>query len=146
MQSDYSRRLVFKNVFTINEHREGKFGVNGDTVNTGARPLAQVKGNEILVSPETQRLISPYFKTEALEPVNMKGKAEPVVPYRILSKTTIQTRIEAAEQRGFTTYTGRDEELATLQACQENTIQGEGQEQQHQEMLAAAGFCPRIPA
>lgn len=114
-------------VTTVWDDREGKFGVTGDTVNTGARLLAQAKGNEILVSPETHRLISPYFRTESLEPVKMKGKAELMIPYRILGKTTIKTRIEAAEQRGFTTYTGRDEELATLNACLEKTIQGEGQ-------------------
>ena len=114
-------------VTTVWDDREGKFGMTGDTVNTGARLLAQAKGNEILVSPETHRLISPYFRTESLEPVKMKGKAEPMIPYRILGKTMIKTRIEAAELRGFTSYTGRDEELATLNACLEKTIQGEGQ-------------------
>ena len=114
-------------VTAVRDNREGKFGLTGDTVNTGARLLAQAKEDEILVSPETQHLISPYFRTQVLEPVNMKGKADPMVPYRILGKTTIQTRIQAAEQRGFTSYTGRDEELATLNACLEKTIQGEGQ-------------------
>jgi len=114
-------------VTTVWDDREGKFGVTGDTVNTGARLLAQAKGNEILVSPETYRLISPYFRTEPLEPVKMKGKAEPMIPYRILGKTTIKTRIEVAKKRGFTSYTGRDEELAKLNACLEKTIKGEGQ-------------------
>ncbi|MEE8480512.1 MAG: adenylate/guanylate cyclase domain-containing protein, partial [Desulfobacterales bacterium] len=109
------------------DDRDGRFGVTGDTVNTGARLLAQAKENEILVSPETQRLISSYFKTESLKPVKMKGKAEPMVPHRILGDAMIQTRLDAAKQRGFTTHIGRKKELATLNACLEKTIQGEGQ-------------------
>ena len=109
------------------DERDGKFGVIGDTVNTGARLLAQAKGNEILVSPETHRLISPYFKTELLEPVKMKGKAKPMIPHRILGRAMIRTRMEAAKQRGFTPYVGRKKELATLNDCLEKTIQGEGQ-------------------
>lgn len=114
-------------VTTMWDEREGKFGVTGDSVNTGARLLSQAKGNEILVSPETHRLISPYFKVEAMEPVKLKGKAEPMIPFRILGKTKIKTRIEAAEQRGFTNFIGRDDELAKLHICLEKTIQGEGQ-------------------
>ena len=114
-------------VTTVWDDREGKFGVTGDTVNTGARLLDKAKENEILVSPETHRLISPYFRTESLKPVKMKGKAESIIPYRILGKTTIKTRIEAAKQQGFTRYAGRDEELAKLNACLEKTINGEGQ-------------------
>ncbi len=114
-------------VTTVWDEREGKFGVTGDSVNTGARLLSQAKGNEILVSPETHRLISPYFKVEAMKPVKLKGKAEPMIPFRILGKTKIKTRIEAAEQRGFTNFIGRNDELAKLHICLEKTIQGEGQ-------------------
>jgi predicted ATPase/class 3 adenylate cyclase len=114
-------------VTTVKDDRDGKFGLTGDAVNTGARLVAQAKGNEILVSPQTQALIAPYFRTESLEPVMMKGKAAPIVPYRILGKTAIQNRLEASEARGFTPYVGREEELATLHSCLEKTICGEGQ-------------------
>ena len=114
-------------VTAIADVRDGKIALTGDTVNTGARLLALAKEDEILISPQTHDRISPFFKTEALDPQAMKGKAKPMIPYRILGETTISTRIEAAEQRGFTTYIGREEELATLNACLEKAIQGEGQ-------------------
>jgi len=107
--------------------RDGKIGLTGDTVNTGARLQSKADKDEILVSPHTQILISPFFKTEALQPVKMKGKAESMIPYRILGKTEIETRIEASRQRGFTKLIGRDEELATLNACLNKAIQGKGQ-------------------
>src|SRR5262249_23367400 len=54
-------------VTNLRDDRDGRYGITGDTVNTGARLKAQAGTDEILVSPETQRLITPYFETEALE-------------------------------------------------------------------------------
>jgi class 3 adenylate cyclase len=51
------------------DSRDGHFGITGDTVNTGARLLAQAPSDQILVGPETQRRIEPYFRTEALPAV-----------------------------------------------------------------------------
>ena len=124
MHSGINTGLV---VSTVWDERDGKFTLTGDTVNTGARLVAQAKGDEILVSPQTQMLIAPFFRTESLEPVQMKGKAAPMVPHRVLGKTKVQTRLEAAEQRGFTPYIGREKELATLHASLEKTMQGKGQ-------------------
>jgi len=111
----------------LEDDRDGRYGLTGDTVNTGARLLAQAETDTILVSPETHNLIAPYFDTEALPPVTMKGKAGPMIPYRIIGEAKIKTRIEAAEQRGFTQFTGRQSELATLDSCLENAIVGDGQ-------------------
>ncbi|MCH8845032.1 MAG: AAA family ATPase, partial [SAR324 cluster bacterium] len=79
------------------------------------------------VSPETQHLIADYFETEALEPVALKGKAQPLVPYRVTGETAIRTRFEAAERRGLTRYAGRQSELAALHACLEQAVAGQGQ-------------------
>ncbi len=40
------------------EPLDGKFGMTGDTVNTGARLLAAAKAGEILISPETHKLVN----------------------------------------------------------------------------------------
>lgn len=114
-------------VISVQDERDGKFNLTGDTVNTGARLVAQAQADEIILSPQTQALIAPYFRTKSLGPVSMKGKAEPITPYLILGKTTIQTRLEAAEKRGFTPYIGRKKELANLHACFLSTIRGQGQ-------------------
>lgn len=114
-------------VISVQDERDGKFNLTGDTVNTAARFASQAKEDEIIIGPQTQALIAPYFLTESLGPVRMKGKAAPITPYRILGKTTVQTRLEAAERQGFTPYIGREKELAALHTRLLLTIRGKGQ-------------------
>ena len=114
-------------VTDLRDHRDGLFGITGKTVNTGARLRSQAGSDDILVGPETQKLIAPYFETVALKEVRMKGIPEPTIPFRVIRESKIHSRFEASEQKGFTTYTGRDQELATLYACLEKVLQKEGQ-------------------
>jgi class 3 adenylate cyclase/tetratricopeptide (TPR) repeat protein len=114
-------------VTNLQDERNGQFGITGDTVNTGARLKAQAEADEILVSPETQRLVDPYFETEPLEAIRMKGKTELMAPYLVIGDSKVHSRFEAAEKKGFTAYTGRDQELATLHACLEKAMRGAGQ-------------------
>lgn len=109
------------------DERDGRYGITGDTVNTGARLKAQAEGDDILVSAETQRVIAPFFETNALEALPMKGKTALVMAYRVVGASHIHTRFEAAAQRGFTPYTGRERELTILQASLEKGLAGQGQ-------------------
>ena len=45
---------------------KGSHGMLGGTVNLASRLSGLARPGEILVAPETQRLVAPYFKTEAL--------------------------------------------------------------------------------
>ena len=114
-------------VTNLRDDRDGRYGVIGDTVNLGARLKAQAEADEILVSTETQWLIAPFFQTKALEVIPIKGKSAPVMTYRVVGESQIHTSFEAAAQRGFTPFTGRAQELATLQACLEKALAGQGQ-------------------
>ena len=66
------------------DDREGRHGITGDAVNTGARLAAQAREDEILLGPETRRQITPFFETEVLEPVVMKGKTRQMIPHRVV--------------------------------------------------------------
>jgi class 3 adenylate cyclase/tetratricopeptide (TPR) repeat protein len=114
-------------VTNLRDDRDGLYGITGETVNTGARLKSQAGSDEILVSSNTQKLIAPYFVTVKLEEIRMKGKTEPTIPFRVIEESKIHSRIEAAEQKGFTTYTGRDQELTTLHTCLEKVVRGQGQ-------------------
>lgn len=114
-------------VTNLRDDRDGLYGITGDTVNIGANLKSQSGPDEILVSPKTQRLIAPYFETLAHEKILMKGKTKSMIPFRIVKESKIISRFEAAKQKGFTTYTGRDQELAILHACLDKTVRGEGQ-------------------
>jgi class 3 adenylate cyclase len=114
-------------VTSTRDQRDGTIGVTGDTVNTGARLKAFAGDDTILVSPDTQRRIAPFFELEVLPPVEMKGKTLPMVPYRVLGESDIETRFDAAELRGFTPLIGRERELDILKSRVEKAILGNGQ-------------------
>jgi class 3 adenylate cyclase/tetratricopeptide (TPR) repeat protein len=106
---------------------KGTHGVVGDTLNLASR-LADMAGpGEILTSFETHELISPYFETKPLGAVNIKGKSQPMTPYLVVGELAIRTRLEASERRGFTAFTGREQELATLHSCLDEAAAGNGQ-------------------
>ncbi len=107
--------------------RDGTYGLTGDTVNTCARLAALAEVDEILVAPETQRGIAPFFETVALAPVALKGKAQQFTPYRVTGGGLSRSRFEAAELRGLSRYVGRDRELRALQDSFQEVLQGRGQ-------------------
>ncbi|MEE8433528.1 MAG: AAA family ATPase, partial [bacterium] len=109
------------------DEREGRHGITGDSVNTAARIVDQADADEILISLDTQRRIAHFFVTEAREPMAFKGKARPMSVFRIVGKTTVQTRFEAAKKSGLSAFTGREEELAALLARMDRASAGQGQ-------------------
>ncbi|MCH7478572.1 MAG: AAA family ATPase, partial [SAR324 cluster bacterium] len=111
----------------LRDDRDGRYGITGDSVNTAARLVSRADSDEILLSPDTRRLVAPFFDLEELAPVAVKGKARPMVPYKVVGTSGIATRFEAAEERGFTPYTGREQELGTLHEAVEQATGGHGQ-------------------
>jgi tetratricopeptide (TPR) repeat protein len=109
------------------DNREGLYQLTGDTLNTAARLRALASADEILVGPATARRVKPYFKLEALPAATVKGKSDPLVPHRIVRELPIRSRFEAARERGFRHYVGREAELATLRGCLSHALMGEGQ-------------------
>jgi class 3 adenylate cyclase/tetratricopeptide (TPR) repeat protein len=65
------------------DERGGRYTITGDTVNTGARLVSLAAADEILVGPDTHLAIAAEFAAEALPAARLKGKAAPIVPYRI---------------------------------------------------------------
>jgi class 3 adenylate cyclase/tetratricopeptide (TPR) repeat protein len=61
--------------------------VTGDAVNVAARLEGAAAPGEILIGADTQRLVRDSISAEAIDPVSVKGKADPVAAYRLLSVT-----------------------------------------------------------
>jgi predicted ATPase/class 3 adenylate cyclase len=114
-------------VTNLRDTRDGLYGITGETVITGVRLKTEARPNEILVSHETHKLISPYYETEILPAVTMKGQASPSIPHRVIRKSHIQSRFEASEHRGFGPYIGRRQELEALRQSLELSIRRQGQ-------------------
>jgi class 3 adenylate cyclase len=65
--------------------------VVGDTVNVAARLEQAATENEVLVGEPTYRLVRNSVQVEAVEPLELKGKAERVPAYRLLSVEEVGT-------------------------------------------------------
>ena len=60
------------------------YSVTGDTVNVAARLQGAARSGEIVVGPSTYRHTFQWFEFEPMEPLSLKGKASPLVAYRLL--------------------------------------------------------------
>jgi class 3 adenylate cyclase/tetratricopeptide (TPR) repeat protein len=89
--------------------------VTGDTVNTAARLEQAAPELEILIGEPTYRLVRDAVVVEEVEPLQAKGKAEPLPAYRLRSVRSgamLTRRLDA-------TMVGREQELATLRTALE---------------------------
>ncbi len=85
--------------------------VAGDTGNVAAR-LQQVAGpGEILMSEATYRLTAAWIETERLPPLELKGKAEPVIVHRL---RRVRMGHEVGPVAHRTSMVGRKDELDVL--------------------------------
>ena len=84
--------------------------VTGDPVNVAAR-LEQAAGDtETLMGELTYKLVADFVEVEPVEPLTLKGKAEPVPAYRLI-RTHDETASEASAQHALV---GRADELDEL--------------------------------
>jgi class 3 adenylate cyclase/ABC-type dipeptide/oligopeptide/nickel transport system ATPase component len=104
---------------------KGTHGVLGDTINTAARLSGLAKPGEIVISPDTYHQAEGYFNFEALEPTTVKGKAEPIKTYRVISPKDDPTKTHRLSGMRAELI-GRKVEMAQLQEAVTNLKQGKG--------------------
>ncbi|KRT61786.1 MAG: adenylate/guanylate cyclase [Chloroflexi bacterium CSP1-4] len=84
--------------------------VTGDVVNTAARLEQAAPPNEILLGDSTFRLVRDAVEIERVEPLSLKGKADPVPAYRLLAVRGGEAVTRHLERP----LVGRHKELAAL--------------------------------
>jgi class 3 adenylate cyclase/tetratricopeptide (TPR) repeat protein len=82
--------------------------VTGDAINVAARLEQAAAPGEVLVGAATLALVADAASVEELEPLELKGKAEPVAAFRLLAIG------EAPERAHGSRFVGRADELAHL--------------------------------
>jgi class 3 adenylate cyclase/tetratricopeptide (TPR) repeat protein len=85
----------------------------GDAVNIAARLEQAAAPGEVLLGAPTLALVREAVEVEEVEPLALRGKAEPVAAYRLLR---VQ---EAPERRHETRFVGRERELELLREAWE---------------------------
>jgi class 3 adenylate cyclase/tetratricopeptide (TPR) repeat protein len=85
----------------------------GDTVNVAARLEQAAEPGEVLVGEPTLELVREAVESEPVEPLELKGKAEPVPAHRLLQV------LEAPERSHESPFVGRERELAHVREAWE---------------------------
>lgn len=89
----------------------GEMSTVGDTVNVAQRLEAAAPLDEVLVGEEVASLLGTAAQLEAVEPLELKGKAEPVPAWRLIA---VESERGGAPARPQAPFVGRAEELALL--------------------------------
>jgi class 3 adenylate cyclase len=98
----------------------GEGMVTGDVVNTGARIQVQAPVGGVAVGEGTYRATERVFEWEQLDPINAKGKSEPLSLWQALRPTA---RFGADVIRSMTTpLVGRDIDLTLLQGVFDKVV------------------------
>jgi hypothetical protein len=87
----------------------------GDAVNVAARLEQAAEPGQVLLGAETLRLVREAVDVEAVEPLTLKGKPEPVPAYRLVTVTAETT----VARRFATPFVGRNHELEQIRAIYE---------------------------
>ena len=105
------------------EHRQA-FTCLGDAVNLAARLMSHAPHGQILVSSAVHDAAREKFAWNALEPIHVKGKREPVQPYALTASVKRAQRSEAATSE--LPMIGRAVELNLLTAGLDAALAGNG--------------------
>jgi Adenylate and Guanylate cyclase catalytic domain len=91
----------------------------GDALNVAARLEQAAQPDEILIGEQTRRLARGAIEVEAVEPLSLKGKAEPLACYRLLS---VVEGAPAIERRLDVPLVGRRDELLRVRAIFDEAV------------------------
>jgi class 3 adenylate cyclase/predicted ATPase len=96
----------------------GEYTAIGNTVNVSSRLQAAAPTDGILVSHETYQHVRGIFETTTLEPIQVKGKREPIQVYTINGVKPRAFRVTTRGVEGIETRTiGREEELGKMHSA-----------------------------
>ncbi len=111
----------------IGEGTASETAVVGETPNLAARLQALAQPNQIVVSAATRAMLGDHFDLEDLGAYELKGFAEPVPAWRILSARDVESRFAATRTGSSAPLVGRQEEMGLLLRAWDGSSHGRGQ-------------------
>ena len=103
-----------------------EFTVMGDAVNVASRLKDTAGSMAIYVGAETYRETSHEFAFRKLPPLVVKGKAEPLTAYEVLSERERVYRLLPSERMVSSALVGRDRDLGELRTAMRGVMEGRG--------------------
>ena len=111
----------------IGEGTASETAVVGETPNLAARLQALAQPNQIVVSSATRAMLGDHFDLGDLGASELKGFAEPVPAWRVLSARDVESRFAATRTGSSAPLVGRQEEMGLLLRAWEGSCHGRGQ-------------------
>jgi class 3 adenylate cyclase len=99
----------------------------GETPNLAARLQGLAAPNTLVISATTLPLLGGFFACQALGMHRLKGFAQPIEVYQVLSESTARSRLEAVGGAGLTPLVGREAEVGLLRERWTQVTDGLGQ-------------------
>src|SRR2546426_11418169 len=99
----------------------------GETPNLAARLQAIAAPNTLVISATTFHLLGGFFACQPLGAPLLKGQAQPLAVYRVLSESMARRRLEAAGSTGWPPLVGREQEIGLLRERWTQVKDGLGQ-------------------
>jgi class 3 adenylate cyclase/tetratricopeptide (TPR) repeat protein len=110
----------------IGDNLRMDFTAVGDTTNLAARLQQEAAPDAILASEAVVRPLKDHLRVEALGPIEIRGRTEPVVTYRILGLAAHRASWEAVAARPRSVLVGREHHLAVLRRALTEVERGRG--------------------
>jgi TOMM system kinase/cyclase fusion protein len=86
----------------------------GETPNLAARLQGLAAPNTLVISAATAQLLGGFFACQSLGTYLLKGFAQPLEVYQVLSESTARSRLEATGGTGLTPLVGREQDVGLL--------------------------------
>jgi predicted ATPase/class 3 adenylate cyclase len=103
-----------------------EYTVIGDEINLSARLTAACEPGQVLVDTYTRDRTARQFEFETLPPMQLKGKSQPVIAYRLLAERPSETGLVARYLSSRWRIVGRDAEVAALRRAADDARAGRG--------------------
>jgi class 3 adenylate cyclase/predicted ATPase/ABC-type transport system involved in cytochrome c biogenesis ATPase subunit len=101
--------------------------VVGETPNLAARLQTLADPGAVIIGDATRRLAGHVFELEDEGEQRLKGFADPMRAWRVVGKSAVESRFEAAHGAALTQLVGREQEIALLLDRWAQAKDGEGQ-------------------
>src|SRR5262249_31091635 len=98
----------------------------GDTLYLATSLQECAEPETILISVATCRLVRDAVRLEALRPVHVRGRAEPVAVYQVLGVEGQRAPVMGLAERPRSQFVGRERELAVLYDLLQQVEDGQG--------------------
>ena len=105
---------------------EGGYTAVGHTVGLAQRMEALAEPGKAYLTESTAELAHGFMALEDLGRFEIKGASQPVGVFELAGVGAARSRLDLSRERGFSSFVGRDEEMAVLEAALERAERSEG--------------------